>query len=178
MQLNACMLRRRARLRLNPMPRWFPGRGTAFDAPPGGSDFLFQESSSRPGLVEDGACQSCCNKLCYTRLQACIHLSAHTLPHGTPSGRARGCGVRHRRPPQGGQPRRLPSPPAWRRELLVTHTRPHGERQATSSPQLSSHQRCLDQTVVPVRERQRPPSPARSASESPNPPSPCVQANR
>ena len=34
MQLNACMMRRRARLRLNPVPRWFPGRGTAFDAPP------------------------------------------------------------------------------------------------------------------------------------------------
>ena len=34
MQLNDCMLRRRARLRLNPVPRWFPGSGTAFDAPP------------------------------------------------------------------------------------------------------------------------------------------------
>ena len=47
MQLNACMLRRRARLRLNPVPRWFPGRGTAFDAPP---VRIFYSSKVRAGL--------------------------------------------------------------------------------------------------------------------------------
>ena len=47
MQLNACMLRRRARLRLNPVPRWFPGRGTAFDTPP---VRIFYSSKVRAGL--------------------------------------------------------------------------------------------------------------------------------